>query len=318
VRRVLIAFASLVGVLLAVSIVTFAIQDALPGDPAEIRVGKRDDLSSEQRAELVAQARSDLGLDQPLVVQYVVWLGNALRLDFGTSEGGQPARDAVLERLVPSLELALVALLVSLPIAAVLAVASVRRGRRVLPKVLDGVTIVGFVVPSFWLGIILVIVFAVWLGWLPSGGYVPFREDPVEHLKLLAMPVITLAVPTIALYYHYMRQSLRESLDTQYVRTARAKGLSESRMLYRHALPNALLPSLTILGIQFGQLLGGVVVVERVFNWSGVGGLLLYSVERQDYNVLVFCVLAIAAAYVVVSTLVDILYGVVDPRVRRA
>jgi peptide/nickel transport system permease protein len=115
-----------------------------------------------------------------------------------------------------------------------------------------------------------------------------------------------------------MRQSLRESLDTQYVRTARAKGLSESRMLYRHALPNALLPSLTILGIQFGQLLGGVVVVERVFNWSGVGGLLLYSVERQDYNVLVFCVLAIAAAYVVVSTLVDILYGVVDPRVRRA
>lgn len=317
-RRILLTLLSLVGVLLAVSIVTFVIQDALPGDAAEIRVGKRDDLNQEQRNELVQAAREDLGLDQPLAVQYVIWLGNAVRLDFGDSEGGQDAFSSVAERIIPSLELAIVTLAVSLPIAALLAVASVRRGRRVLPKVADTVTVVGFVVPPFWLGILLVLLLAVWLGWLPSGGYVSFREDPIEHLKLLVMPVITLAVPTVALYYHYLRQSLREALATQYVRTARAKGLSETRVLYRHALPNALLPSLTILGIQFGQLLGGVVVVERVFNWSGVGGLLLYSVERQDYNVIIACVLAIAAIYVLVSALVDILYVVVDPRVRRA
>lgn len=317
-RRTLSSIISLVGVLLAVSVVTFLIQNALPGDAAEVRVGKRDDLTQPARAALVAQTRHQLGLDKPLPVQYAKWLGDAVQLDLGRSEGGQPARDLVLQRFVPSLELAFVALLISLPTAALLAVGSVRRGRRLLPRVLDGVTIVGYVVPQFWAGILLVIGLAVWLGVLPANGYVPFSDDPVRHLKLIAMPVITLALPTIAIYYHYLRQSLQEALGTQYVRTARAKGLSETRVLYRHALPNALLPALTVFGIQFGQLLGGVVVVERVFNWSGVGGLLLYSVERQDYNVVVGAVLSIAAAYVVVSKLVDILYGVVDPRVRRA
>ena len=132
------------------------------------------------------------------------------------------------------------------------------------------------------------------------------------------MPLLTLIIPTTALYFHFMRQSLRESLTTQYIRTARAKGLSETGVLYRHALPNALLPSLTVLGVQFGQLLGGVVVVERIFNWPGIGGLLIYSVERQDFNTLVACVLAIAAAYVTASTLIEISYRFVDPRIRRS
>jgi peptide/nickel transport system permease protein len=132
------------------------------------------------------------------------------------------------------------------------------------------------------------------------------------------MPLITLVIPTTAVFYHFMRQSLRESLSTQYIRTARAKGLSESAVLYQHAFPNALLPSLTVLGVQFGQLLGGVVVVERIFNWPGVGGLLIYSVERQDFSTLIACVMAIAAAYVIMSTLIEIAYRMVDPRIRRA
>jgi peptide/nickel transport system permease protein len=309
---------SLVAVLLAIAAITYAIASALPGDAAEIRVGKRDDLTFEARNKLVAAERERLGLDKPVPVQFAIWLEKAAQGDFGIQEGGGPVGPAVIERIVPSLELALITLVISLPLAALLAVRSVRRGKRVFSVVAGQLSTIGFVMPQFWLGILLVIVLAVLLGWLPAGGYEPFRESPVEHVKRLVMPLLTLVIPTTALYFHFMRQSLRESLTTQYIRTARAKGLSETGVLYRHALPNALLPSLTVLGVQFGQLLGGVVVVERIFNWPGIGGLLIYSVERQDFNTLVACVLAIAAAYVVASTAIEISYRFVDPRIRRA
>ncbi len=316
--RFLTPILSLVGVLLAISIITFAIATALPGDAAEIRVGKRDDLTSEQRTVLVQAERSRLGLDKPIPVQFAIWLKQAVQGDLGVQEGGGSVGKAVLERIVPSLELALLALAVSLPLAALLAIRSVRRGKRVFSVLTGQLSTIGFVVPQFWLGILLVIFFAVLLRWLPAGGYEPFRELPVEHLKRILMPLATLVIPTTAVFFHFMRQSLRESLTTQYIRTARAKGVGESAVLYRHAFPNALLPSLTVLGVQFGQLLGGVVVVERIFNWPGVGGLLIYSVERQDFNTLIACVMAIAAAYVVASTLIEVAYRVVDPRIRRA
>jgi peptide/nickel transport system permease protein len=309
---------SLVAVLLAISVITYGIASALPGDAAEIRVGKRDDLTFQERQVLVDAERKRLGLDKPLPVQFEIWLTKAVQGDFGTQEGGGPVGPAVVERIVPSLELALLTLLVSLPLAALLAVRSVRRGKRVFSTVTGQLSTVGFVIPQFWLGILLVILFAVQLGWLPAGGYESFRDLPVEHIKRLIMPLITLVIPTTAVFFHFMRQSLRESLQTQYIRTARAKGLSESAVLYQHALPNALLPSLTVLGVQFGSLLGGVVIVERIFNWPGIGGLLVYSVERQDFNTLIACVMAIAAAYVVMSTLIEVAYRVVDPRIRRA
>ena len=316
--RFLSPILSLLAVLVAISAITYAIASALPGDAAEIRVGKRDDLTFEARNELVEAERERLGLDKPVPVQFAIWLGKAVQGDFGIQEGGGPVGPAVIERIVPSLELALLTLVISLPLAALLAVRSVRRGKRIFSVIAGQLSTVGFVMPQFWLGILLVIVLAVLLGWLPAGGYEPFRDAPVEHVKRLLMPLLTLIIPTTALYFHFMRQSLRESLTTQYIRTARAKGLSETGVLYRHALPNALLPSLTVLGVQFGQLLGGVVVVERIFNWPGIGGLLIYSVERQDFNTLVACVLAIAAAYVVASTLIEISYRFVDPRIRRA
>ena len=162
---------------------------------------------------------------------------------------------------------------------------------------------VGFLIPQFWLAILLVVIFAVELHWLPASGYDSFPSDPKQHIEHLIIPVLALAIPTTALYYRYLRQSLQEVLQTQYIRTARAKGLTESRVLYRHALPNALIPSLSVLGIQFGQLLGGVVVIELILNWPGIGGLLMYSVQREDNNTLIAVVMAIAVAYVVVSTL---------------
>jgi len=316
--RFLSPILSLLAVLLAISAITYTIASALPGDTAEIRVGKRDDLTFEARNKLVEAERERLGLDKPVPVQFAIWLEKAVQGDFGIQEGGGPVGPAVIERIVPSLELALLTLVISLPLAALLAVRSVRHGKRIFSVTVGQLSTVGFVMPQFWLGILLVIVLAVLLGWLPAGGYEPFRDAPVEHVRRLIMPLLTLIIPTTALYFHFMRQSLRESLTTQYIRTARAKGLSETGVLYRHALPNALLPSLTVLGVQFGQLLGGVVVVERIFNWPGIGGLLIYSVERQDFNTLVACVLAIAAAYVTASTLIEIAYRFVDPRIRRA
>jgi peptide/nickel transport system permease protein len=316
--RFLSPILSLLAVLVAISAITYAIASALPGDSAEIRVGKRDDLTFEARTKLVEAERKRLGLDKPVPVQFAIWLEKAVQGDFGIQEGGGPVGPAVIERIVPSLELALLTLVISLPLAALLAVRSVRQGKRIFSVMAGQLSTVGFVMPQFWLGILLVIVLAVVLGWLPAGGYEPFRQAPVEHVRRLIMPLLTLIIPTTALYFHFMRQSLRESLTTQYIRTARAKGLSETAVLYRHALPNALVPSLTVLGVQFGQLLGGVVVVERIFNWPGIGGLLIYSVERQDFNTLVACVLAIAAAYVVASTVIEISYRFVDPRIRRA
>jgi len=316
--RFLTPLLSLIAVLLAISIITFVISDALPGDAAEVRVGKRDDLTTTQRDRLGRQMRKELGLDKPLPVQYVVWLEKVVQGDFGVQEGGGSVGKAVLTRLVPSLELTIIVLLVSLPTAAWLATSSVRRGRRLATKGAGQLLTVGFLFPQFWLAILLVIVFAVELHWLPAGGYMSFREDPGGHVERLILPVLALAIPTAALYYRFIRQSLQEVLLTQYIRTARAKGVSESRVLYQHALPNALIPSLSVLGIQFGQLLGGIVVIELILNWPGIGGLLMYSVQREDNNTLIAVVMAIAVAYVVVSTLIEIAYRIVDPRIRRA
>ncbi|MFN8222093.1 MAG: ABC transporter permease [Gaiellales bacterium] len=316
--RFLSPLLSMIAVLVAISAITYAIASALPGDPAEIRVGKRDDLTFEAREALVEAERERLGLDKPVPVQFAIWLGKAVRGDFGQQEGGGDVGPAVVERIVPSLELAILTLLVSLPLAALIAVRSVRRGKKLFSITAGQLATVGFVVPQFWLGILIVLLFAVFLGWLPAGGYESFRDAPLPHAQRLIMPLLTLVIPTTALYFHFVRQSLNEALGTQYIRTARAKGMSETRVLYRHALPNALLPSLTVLGVQFGQLLGGVVVVERIFNWPGIGGLLIYSVERQDFNTLVACVLSIAAAYVVASTSIELAYRFVDPRIRRA
>jgi peptide/nickel transport system permease protein len=306
------------GVVFIVAALTFLIQTGIPGDAAEARVGPRPDLLPQQREKLVEDLRHGLGLDKPLPVRFGIWLEHAARFDFGVAESGQSVRGAVAQRLLPSLELAFASMLLALPVALLLAVWSARRGGRGLARLVNGVVVAGFVIPAFWLGILLVLVFAVSLKWLPGSGYASLEGDPVGHLRRLALPTLTLAIPQVALYYRYLQESLRSALRSQYVRTARAKGLAERAVLYRHALPNALLPTLTILGVHLGTLIGGVVVVEQIFAWPGVGYLLLYSANRSDYDTVVAVVLAIAVFYVVVSTLVDLLYQVLDPRLRRA
>jgi peptide/nickel transport system permease protein len=308
----------LVFVLLAVAAVTFLVQSALPGDPAEARVGVRPDLSLAQRTQLVAAVRHEFGFDQPLPVQFVRWLEHAVRLDFGTTEAGIPVSSVVGRRLGPTLELVVVTTVVSIPIATALAVAGARRRRRALTRVVNGVLMAGFVTPAFWVGILLILAFAVSVHAFPASGYVSFRADPLGHVRSLVLPAATLVISQVALYYRYLQQGLREAMASQYVRTARAKGLSETAVLYRHALPNALLPMVTILGLTIGSLIGGIIVVERVFGWPGVGSLLLYSVGQFDYETLEAIVLFIAIAYVLLSVAVDLVYRFLDPRIRRA
>jgi peptide/nickel transport system permease protein len=293
------------------------VQAAIPGDAAEVRVGPRPDLTIPQRQLLIANERRALGLDRPLWVQYGKWIARAARLDFGTTVSGERVSTTVETRLGPTIELAVVAQILSIPPAIWLALRSARRKPGLLTRAADAVFVAGFVVPAFWLGLLLVLVFAVWLRVLPASGYVSFTSDPIQHIRLLVLPVCTLAVSQLAMYYKFVQQGLREALRSQYVRTARAKGLSEADVLWHHALRNALLPMVTILGLTLASLIGGIIVVEQIFSWPGVGALLLYSVARFDYNTLVAIVLITAIAYVVISLSVDATHRILDPRIRR-
>jgi peptide/nickel transport system permease protein len=304
-------------VIVAASMIVFAVQAAVPGNPASDFIGPQPNLTTAERNNLVRIEAIKLGLNRPLPVRYLIWLGHALRGDFGNNLNGENVRSSVLDRLGPSLELAIAAIIISIPIATLLAVSVVRRRRWGMWRITNSVAIAGLVMPPFWLGILLVLVFCVWRHWLPASGYVAFGSNPLGHIRTLILPVIVLAAAQVALYYRYLQQSLRESMQSQYIRTAWAKGLSERRIIYRHALPNSLLPSLTILGVQLGSLIGSVVVVERIFDWPGVGSLLLYSVQQGDYNTVTAIVLAVTIVYVVMAALVDLAYRLIDPRIRR-
>jgi peptide/nickel transport system permease protein len=308
----------LILVLLAVSVITFAVQSAAPQDRAEARVGQRTDLRPEQREELVTEIRHQLGLDRPLPVQYAIWLWDAGHFDFGTSDNGVPVRKTVVERLAPSVELAIASAVIAVPVALGLALLASRYRRRAWTRAVDVAVVTGLALPPFWVGILLVLLLAVVVPLLPASGYVSFSSDPSGHVARLVLPAVTLALPQIGIYYRYLQEALEVALRSQFVRTARAKGLSEWATLIRHALPNAILPMMTIFGVYLGSLMGGIVVVENVFGWPGVGSLLLYAVGRSDYDVTVAIVLAAATFFVVISALVDLAHLVVDPRIRRA
>jgi peptide/nickel transport system permease protein len=305
-------------VVLAASAVTFAVQTAIPGNPAADFIGPSPGLSPQQRAAAVHEEALKLGIDKPLPLRYIVWLGHAIRGNFGTDVNDQNVRSTVTGRLGSSLEIVVLSALVSVPIAVLLAVAVVRRRHGWLWRVWNGIAVAGLVLPPFWLALLLVLVFAVWQHWLPASGYVSFAANPAQHIERLILPTATLAAFQVAVYYRYLQQGLREALESAYVRTARAKGLSERRIMYRHALPNALLPAITILGIQLGTVLGVMVVVEQIFDWPGIGSLLVSSVQNGSYNEVTFIVLVVAVAYVVISALVDVCYRLIDPRIRRA
>ncbi len=299
------------GVLFGVSVLVFALLHLVPGDPVRIALGTRFD------PEIYAALRSRAGLDQPLGVQFVGWLANAVTGDLGVSfRNGQPVTDILLARLPATLVLALASLLLGLAIALPLGILSAVRPGSKVDYAGTVFSQIGVSIPDFWMGIMLVLLFSLTLGWLPSSGYVPLTEDPVEGLRRLAMPAVTIGVVTGSILTRFTRSAMLEALSEDYTRTARSKGLRERVVVNRHALRNALIPVVTVTGLQLATLLGGVIVVEEVFAWPGLGQLTLTAIGQRDYPVLQGAVLLLAVIFLVVNLLVDLLYALLDPRIR--
>lgn len=298
-------------VVLGVTFVTFLIIQLVPGDPARIILGINADQSK------VEDLRRIMGLDRPLLVQYGDWLLSLLRGDLGESYiTGQSVMEAVLERLPRTLTLAGASLAIALAIALPLGILSALRLRSSVDYGAMIFSQVGVSIPDFWMGIMLILVFSLNLRWLPPSGYVGITEDPVEWLRHLILPALTVGIVSGSVITRFVRSAMLETLHQDYVRTARSKGLHERRIVSHHVLRNALIPITTVVGLQLAALLGGVVVVEVIFAWPGVGRLALDAVQRRDYAMLQGAVLFLALAFSAVSLVVDLLYAYLDPRIR--
>jgi peptide/nickel transport system permease protein len=308
-RRLLL----LVPVLVGVSIVIFGVLHLSPGDPAEIMLG------SQATKEDLARLRDSLGLNEPLPVQYVHWIGHVVRGDLGRSIWmKRPVLPEVLGRLGATLLLTGTALLLSTVGGLALGVASAAWPRSVLDRLSAVASLFGASMPSFWLGIVLMVIFALWLGWLPASGmYASYGGGGAgDLLSHLILPAVTLAAASITIIARLTRSTMLETLGQDFVRTARAKGVAESGVLLRHGLKNALIPIVTVVGVQAGYLLGGAVLTETVFAWPGVGTLMVQGILARDFPLVQGCVLVVALAFAVINLGVDLLYAWLDPRIQ--
>ena len=301
--------AALVVIVLASMLVFLGVR-ALPGDPALALGGEQRD------PEVLAQIRHDYGLDQPLPVQYVHWMGHVLRGDLGTDQRKLSVSHTIVTKLPITLELAGLAIVFGSALGILAGViAAVRRGKA-SDYAATTVALAGLSVPHFWLGLLMIVLFAVDLHWLPAGGYVPFAQDPLGNLEHMVMPAIVLGAGLSAVVMRQMRSAMLDSLNADYVRTARAKGLSERSVVGKHALRNSLITVTTIIGLQLGALISGAVITEQIFGIAGFGRLTIDAVNQRDYTLIQGVVLVAAAGYVVVNLAVDVVYSLLNPRIR--
>lgn len=311
VRRLL----QLVPVVLLATTLVFVMVRLAPGDPAQQQLGARGARDPER----VAALRHKLGLDQPILVQYAIWLQYAVRGDLGTSvKNNAQVLDLIKPKLLATLELILAALLIAVSIALLLGTISAVRAGTWIDQLARAFVVTGLAIPTYWLGLIFLLLFAVRLKWLPDSGYVPFWEDPGENLRHLALPALSLAIFEAAFFTRFLRAGLLDVLHQDFVRTAHAKGLGERTVVGRHALRNALIPMVTVLGLELGTLVSGVVVIEQVFGWSGVGWLALTAVKNRDYPLLQGIVLMVAIGVSIANLFADLAYTFIDPRLRAA
>ena len=305
-------FAALLATLVVASAVVFTAMEVLPGDPAQVMLG------TQARPDTLAALRLQLGLDRPAPERYLEWVSGMLRGDLGKSYTySTPVAELVRERVQVSLPLALLALGLTAGIAIPLgAVAAARRNTAADVSIMS-MTQIGIAVPNFWFAMLLVLLFAITLRWLPSGGFPGWNAGVWPGLRALILPAVALALPQASILARVMRSSLLETLSDDYVRTARAKGLSQGQALRRHALRNALIPVLTIMGLQFSFLLAGTIIIENVFYLPGLGRLVFQAINQRDLMVVKSVVMLLVTSVIVVNFLVDIAYAIVDPRLRR-
>ena len=304
----------LLPVLLLVSAIVFFVFHVIPGDAAVLMLytgGDKIDLDA------LAELRRTMGLDQPLYIQYLAWLGNALRGDLGVSYiNQQPVLSLVLEKLPASLELALAGMLLGLFISVPVGILSALKRGSWLDQIARLLALLGFCMPRYWLAVLLIMVLAVNVGWFPAAGYVSLLEDPAENLRYLALPVLSVAVTIAATQMRFLRSSLLDVVGQEYIRTAQAKGLTYRLVIARHALKNALIPFVTVVGLGLGYTLGGMVIIEQIFSWPGIGWLMVQSIAQRDYAVVQGVVMVITVGFVLINLVVDITYAFLDPRIR--
>jgi peptide/nickel transport system permease protein len=291
--------------------VVFLVIHLIPGDAAAVLAGPN------ASPEALAAIRKDMGLDQPLLLQYAFWLGHLLQGDLGKSTlSGQPIIKLLQARAPATLELTVAAMLLSMLIAIPLGILSATHVRGRLEWLISTVQSLWLAIPNFWAGILAIIFFSLVLRWLPPGGRVADGNDIGGSIKSLILPATTLSLYLAAGLSRFVKFNLLEVFFDDFVRTARAKGLDDTAVTYRHALRNAMLPVITILGVQFASLLGGTVIIEAVFSWPGVGGMMLDGIANRDYGVVQGGLLLLVLIFIVINLLVDLTYALVDPRIR--
>jgi peptide/nickel transport system permease protein len=303
----------MVPVAFLVTMIIFVLVRMAPGDPVLTYAGEERD------PEQLAEIRRSLGLDQPLPIQYLLWLGRAAQGDFGRSiRTRQPVADAIRERLGATLELGLAAVLLSSSVSLMVGTISALRRNSWIDILATGITLGGVSLPNFFLGLVLILIFGLALRMFPPGGYVPFTQDPLGNLHRLILPAVTLATASLAVNMRQVRSSLLDVLAQDYIRTARAKGLRQHAVIAGHALKNALIPVVTLVGIQVGAVIEGALITETIFFWPGVGRLAVDSIGGRDYPVVQAIVLVSALSFMITTLVVDILYGWLDPRISYA
>lgn len=297
-------------VLLVVAIVIFSVLRLTPGDPAAIVAG--DGATVQQ----IEQIRHAMGLDQPIPVQFVKWMGDVLHGDFGVSLiSGLPVKDMILDRMGPTIAITTYTLVYTILISIPIGIISAWRRGKAIDKVVTAGSVLGFSVPVFITAYVLIFIFSMKLGWLPVQGYKPLADGVWPHIKHLILPVASLGTIYIALITRFVRSSIIDTLGEDYIRTARAKGLKESSVLIRHALSNAAVPILTIIGISITMLIGGVVVTESVFNIPGLGRLVVEAILAKDFTIIQALIVLFSVVDIFINLIIDVLYKVVDPRI---
>lgn len=297
--------------ILLVSMITFGVFQILPGDPVRTMLGTEADATQ------IENLRSELGLDRPLYEQYADWIKGLLTGELGNSiRFSMPVKDLLLDRLPVTMSLAVLTLTIVLMVSLPLGMFAARRQNKLSDVSLSTLTQIGMAVPSFWLGMMLILYVGMQFSFFKISGYIPWSQSVAGALSTLILPALTIAIPQIAVNFRYVRTAILEQMQLDYVRTIRSKGMSERNVMYKHVLKNAMIPILTVFGLIMAEVVAGTIIVEQVFSLPGVGQLLITAISNRDFPLVQGIVMYITVAVVVINFIVDILYSVLDPRIR--